>query len=244
MSGLRSFAVPATWRTAWIDLCGRNPVNGGPDRYRSSRPRWTTGGLATSKAFGSCFRPSIPYGERVRIGLVSRRHLRCQRAGAAFDTPRWRSVTVLALAVAIACSPNDLATSEIRLADGRIVRDLLDPTGPSVVLAYSPSDCFSCGGVLNRWVQLGRENETAIRLLLTREASPEESAALAFLRLDVVGVFAREVPMVNAPSAYVFAGTTLTHVAHGVAEQRQLLRTLPESSHPPSSDSLQPPSCN
>lgn len=87
------------------------------------------------------------------------------------------------------------------LTDGRVVEDLLDASATSVVLVYSPSDCFTCGGVLGRWARFGREHETAVKLVLTHEPTPRDAAALAFLRMDVAGVLQDELPEGGSPAA-------------------------------------------
>ena len=112
------------------------------------------------------------------------------------------------------------------LADGRVVGDLLDPSTMSVVLVYSPSDCFTCGGVLGRWARFGREHDTAVKVVLTGEPAPRDAAALAFLRMDVAGVLEDELPEGGSPAAYRFVGNDLDRSAVGLLAQGDLLDEL------------------
>ncbi len=112
------------------------------------------------------------------------------------------------------------------LVDGRVVGDVLDPSMTTVILVYSPTDCLTCGGVLGRWVKLGREQDMAVRLVMTSEPTPQEAASLAFLRVEVVGVLEDEPLEGRSPAAYTFVGKNPDHSAFGLVAQGSLLDEL------------------
>ncbi len=110
------------------------------------------------------------------------------------------------------------------LTNGRTVGDLVRPGGITVVLVYSPESCFSCAGVLGRWVQLDREAaDVEVALVLAREPSEVQRRQLALRRLAPVGVIEDEGDVPADPSAYVFTGRKLTDSAIGLRDQIALL---------------------
>lgn len=146
--------------------------------------------------------------------------------------PRLRLWSVLVLLGAVSLTMSCSGDGErdgiagASLADGRVVGDLLEPSTTSVVLVYSASDCFTCGGILGRWARFGREHDTAVKLVLTGEPTPREAAGLAFLRMDVAGVLEDELPEGGSPAAYRFVGTDLDRSAVGLLAQSDLLDEL------------------
>jgi len=78
----------------------------------------------------------------------------------------------LAFAALLSCDSGD-GVSEIRLIDGRTIGDAVSAEGMSVVLVYSPDRCFSCAGILGRWVQLDRE-AASLQVALILRSEPDE----------------------------------------------------------------------
>ena len=97
----------------------------------------------------------------------------------------------------------------------------------SVVLVYSPDRCFSCAGILGRWVQLDREaTGLQVALILTSEPDEREKRDLALRRVPVAGVVLNPDDVPADPVAYVFEDLALTDLAVGLSNQASLLRDL------------------
>lgn len=136
------------------------------------------------------------------------------------------AVICLAYAALLSCSSGD-GVSEIRLIDGRTIRDAVSAEGMSVVLVYSPDRCFSCAGILGRWVQLDREaTGLQVALILTSEPDEREKRDLALRRVPVAGVVLNPDDVPADPVAYVFEDLALTDLAVGLNSQASLLRDL------------------
>ena len=95
-----------------------------------------------------------------------------------------RSFLPLLLLVA-ACAGRDAAT--LQLADGRRVSDLA-VADTTVLLLYDPSACFKCGTTLPEWVAYRLRNPDRVRLVLTGDPTPGETAQLRAGRIRVDGI--------------------------------------------------------
>lgn len=132
----------------------------------------------------------------------------------------------LAFAALLSCDSGD-GVSEIRLIDGRTIGDAVSAEGMSVVLVYSPDRCFSCAGILGRWVQLDREAASLqVALILRSEPDEREKRDLALRRVPVAGVVLNPDDVPADPVAYVFEDSALTDLAVGLNNQASLLRDL------------------
>ena len=132
----------------------------------------------------------------------------------------------LVYAALLSCSSGD-GVSEIRLIDGRTIGDAVSAEGISVVLVYSPDSCFSCAGILGRWVQLDRDaTGLQVALILTSEPDEREKRDLALRRVPVAGVVLNPDDVPTDPVAYVFEDLALTDLAVGLNNQASLLRDL------------------
>lgn len=96
---------------------------------------------------------------------------------------------VCVAASALACA--DAVGPATTLVDGRTVAELLSPRHPTVVLFYSPTDCFSCGLPLNEWRELASAGRIAMVVVLNREPEEGERRALRIQRVPISGVYAR-----------------------------------------------------
>lgn len=115
---------------------------------------------------------------------------------------------------------------DLPLADGGVVGDLLRPETLSVVLLYSPSQCFSCSGLLHRWVEFAREHEADIKLILTKRPSTEEVRSLRFLRMNMAGVLASEPADPAFSAAYLVRANRVVDAGVGAQAQAAILREL------------------
>lgn len=154
----------------------------------------------------------------------------------------WRCVALLAAASGMALSTDRHHTAsqtdpvaDLALVDGRVVRDLLDPGGKTVILFYEPGECFSCNGLLGRWIAFGKAQDIGVVLVLTSQPTQRQTATLAFLRIDVGGVLSHEYPDPSASAAHLFDGTTQMRSAVGMVQQVAMLDELTELSSTPHS---------
>lgn len=113
--------------------------------------------------------------------------------------------------------------ADLALVDGRVVGDLVDPTGKTVVLLYEPGECFSCNGLLGRWIALGKDQDIGVVLVLTSQPTRRQTDSLAFLRVNVAGVLSHERQDPGASSAHLFDGTKRTRSAVGMVQQVAML---------------------
>lgn len=112
------------------------------------------------------------------------------------------------------------------ISDGRTVADLLSPETASVLLVYPPSECFSCSGLLPRWIELGLAWQVPVRLVLTRQPTQAEANKLKLLRVIPAGVLQSAPPDTSASSAHVFDGFVERASAVGIGSQSAMLDAL------------------
>ena len=144
---------------------------------------------------------------------------------------RYRDAVLLTClsALVAGCEPNESPhqrSLDMPLVDGSVVGDVLQPEGLSVVLIYSPSQCFSCSGLLHRWVEFAGEHEADLKLILTKKPSPDEARTLRFLRVDVAGVLASERADPGYSAAYLVRANRVVDAAAGTQEQAAMLEEL------------------
>ena len=144
---------------------------------------------------------------------------------------RLRDVVLLTClsAMVAGCKANESPhqrSLDMPLDDGGVVSDVLRPETLSVVLIYSPSQCFSCSGLLHRWVEFAGDHEADLKLILTKKPSPAEARTLRFLRVDVAGVLASELADPGLSAAYLVRASRVVDAAAGTQEQAAMLEEL------------------
>lgn len=120
-----------------------------------------------------------------------------------------------------------------RIADGQTVGDLLASPN-SILLIYSPSECFSCTGTLQRWMELAGRCEIPAPLVLTRNPSTTEATALALLRVPIAGVLNTPPADPTYSSVHIYRDDSETRSVAGTPAQLTLLDELatPSSTSP------------
>lgn len=135
-------------------------------------------------------------------------------------------VSGILLSVAIgACGAAD-PVSRLPLTDGRLVSDLTGRRSETVVLLYSPTQCFTCSGLLAEWRQFGRDQDVDVALVLTGPPTADQEAGLALRRVRIAGTVAEGASTSEEPAAYFFRGRTLADSAVGELQQARLLREM------------------
>jgi hypothetical protein len=86
------------------------------------------------------------------------------------------------------CAPAPEALASRTLLSGTTVAALAGANDTTVVLVYSPSDCFKCFGSLQSWLDWGRKHPRRLVLLFTREPRPAERLQLATYRIRPAGI--------------------------------------------------------
>lgn len=153
---------------------------------------------------------------------------------------RHRDVVLLTClsAMVAGCEANESPhqrSLDMPLEDGGVVSDVLRPETLSVVLLYSPSQCFSCSGLLHRWVEFAGHHEADLKLILTKQPSTDEVRTLRFLRVDVAGVLASERADRGFSAAYLVRGNRVVDAAPDPQAQAAMLDelTTPLGHHKP-----------
>ena len=149
----------------------------------------------------------------------------------------WICVALLSAASGAALATDQYSTApeadpvaELALVDGGTVGDLLDSVGKTVVLIYEPSECFSCTGLLGRWIALGKGQDMTVVVVLTSRPTRQQAASLAFMRIEVAGVLLHGLLDSDASAAHLFDGMTRTRSAVGMVQQMAMLNELTELS--------------
>jgi len=131
--------------------------------------------------------------------------------------------------MAVGCEVNESPhqrSLDMPLADGGVVSDVLRPETLSVVLIYSPSQCFSCSGLLHRWLEFAGKQEADLKLILTKKPSADEARTLRFFRVDVAGVLASERADPGFSAAYLVRAERVVDAAVGTQAQAAMLDEL------------------
>ncbi len=143
----------------------------------------------------------------------------------------WLAIAAVAVAACSIPAPYEDVTS-LQLADGREIGDIISlSSDTTVLLIYSPSQCFSCTSVLYEWLDLGKKVDADIKLVLTGDPTRRDAAELEFLRIQPAGVLANKLRDTVPPTAFIFMGSRQVHVASGVQSQISLLDHLRYSTH-------------
>lgn len=148
--------------------------------------------------------------------------------------------TVLMVALlSIDCS-RDTESERVALLDLPLLRAksevvaLLPAEGWSVVLVYSPEQCFTCDADISEWIRLHHERLITVAVVLTRSPTIGEAAVLARLRVPVVGVLAAstEESLRDSPQVIAFAARD-REIAHAgmvsAAARSRILSSLLDS---------------
>ena len=153
---------------------------------------------------------------------------------------RHRDVVLLTClsAMVAGCEANESPhqrSLDMPLEDGGVASDVLRPEALSVVLLYSPSQCFSCSGLLHRWVEFAGDHEADLKLILTKKPSADEARTLRFLRVNVAGVLASERADPGFSAAYLVRANRVVDAAAGTQAQAAMLDelTTPLGHHKP-----------
>lgn len=139
--------------------------------------------------------------------------------------PRASLLTALMALAAMSCQRHQ-DVGQLRLEDGRIIRDILDSTGTSVLLIVEPPDCVSCETTLYEWQEWARGPGRTMRVILTRTPTPAERNAIILSRQRVHGIL--HTPSTDlAPSAFLFHGV---HLIESARFRREMLALIGSSS--------------
>ena len=105
-------------------------------------------------------------------------------------------------------------SSSSRVTDGRSLGDLIDRVVPTVVLFYSPTDCFSCITPISEWREVARSGKLRVLLVLDRTPTDDDVRALALQRITVDAIYRRSLLHRGAPTPrellFDTAGTILS----------------------------------
>ena len=114
------------------------------------------------------------------------------------------TLMLLALAVGVCgCTTPPPDVREIAVTTGVRVGDLIESDSTAVML-YSPSDCFSCFGVLSVWKRWSGNT----LLVLTDHPTPVEARQLQQYRLGDYYVSSKRLSSWIVPSSHLFVNRT------------------------------------
>ena len=123
----------------------------------------------------------------------------------------------------VACSAPVGDSLMFPLQDSGDVRKAIAGRGVSVLLVYSPDECFTCSSDLAHWMELRRRSVAAVAVILTRSPDSLESRMLKRMRIPVAGVLrsANGGHRTRNPGAYVFNnGRLVTRVVGASLDER------------------------
>jgi hypothetical protein len=147
----------------------------------------------------------------------------------------WRGAALLTVLLTAGCSGG---VAERSLDSGEPVASLAARADTAVVLVYAPSDCLTCYGSLQPWLEWGRAHPDAFSLVFTRPPTRSERMQLAAYRIRPHGLLEpraldRVLP-VKTPAEALFIDGRM--VSARVLEKRELttplLRQLTASTPP------------
>ena len=115
-----------------------------------------------------------------------------------------RLLAILSLAMAAtACGG---ARDVLELTRTGTLRDLITASDTAIVLAYDPSTCFECSGVLGHWLSESESGSLQVTLVFTREPTAAEEKLATLFRLPVVGVLKQPISNANSVEMLFIGG--------------------------------------
>ena len=153
-------------------------------------------------------------------------------------------LTVAAFPAMIACEPS----ADLRLQDGRNVKDMVSPDS-TIVLLYNPADCMRCDPDMPLWLEYSTLLPDRFLLLLTRTPSDSEREQLVAMQVAARGTIKSHAPWNvlrgRGSRLLLFVGQRRV-AAHALAEQGpikdMMRRGLESQLGTPDSASFQSPS--
>ena len=142
--------------------------------------------------------------------------------------PTTRLVALIGFTLLACEDPPRRHDLDAELIGGGSIHTMVANAGPMVILLYDPSACFTCDGVLGRWVNYSRAEQVPLHLVLSREPLEAQRQQLLAYRVNILGVLRRE-PEVPVADAYLLSEDGQLDVARraaGVAAQVALLDSL------------------
>lgn len=107
---------------------------------------------------------------------------------------------IVGLSLLLAACSGPARIQDIPLDGGRTVQSLTSDSDTSIVLLYSPRDCFRCFGVLSYWMR-----RPGVHLVLTEEPDANATRELANFRISHYDVTIRGLPRsTEVPSSHLF----------------------------------------
>jgi hypothetical protein len=107
----------------------------------------------------------------------------------------------------IGCSPAELDILSHPLASGGTVADRKGEADRAVALLIRPSDVFTCGNHISRWLDWGREHPGRFLLVFSREPTEAERKQLRLFRIrpDATLVPSRAASRQAVPREYLIS---------------------------------------
>ncbi len=96
----------------------------------------------------------------------------------------------------------------------------------TIILVYSPDDCFSCGGEYTVWRRLQDDGRADLRLVLTRTPTDGELRRIRLARINVAASWRGNTARPSLPRVYLLARGSVRDSAIGPFEQASLVRKL------------------
>ena len=125
----------------------------------------------------------------------------------------------LAFLCIVGCVDTRASVLDERLSDGRRIRELLTATKPTVLLVYSPGDCFACNNSLPGWKGLENAGKVEMVLVLASPPTERDSRSLVIQRLKAAGVLANPIGADgSSPREYVVENGAVVASAIGMAK--------------------------
>ena len=159
---------------------------------------------------------SIPRSRRRRIGVAKMMDARLRGS---------RLATIVVSVIVLMSCATEEHVGTLTLSDGSKITHLLANESCSVVLVMSPQECLSCSGILETWVERGRELQFELHFLLTSSPSAKQVEALRLRRVPFRGVVSGP-HATSEPRAYLLAGGVMTDSIVGLAQQTVVLSQL------------------
>lgn len=140
----------------------------------------------------------------------------------------------LILLLSVGCSSPEFDILSHPLASGGMLGDRVPAADRSVILLVRPSDAFTCGNHISRWMEWGRRHPGRFLLVFSRAPNPVEQKQLFLYRIrpDAVLGSSRTAGQTDTPYEYLVAGGRVAaseRVQPGVPETRLLALMEQES---------------